>query len=89
MPVAIAPDETRMTSVPRACAAASASTMRPMRHAPSPLIEEDPTFTTTRRAARTSARVTCGHSSPSSSLRASRWVSSSARASALASMRSW
>ena len=54
MPVAMAPDDTRITSQPRPWAAASASTSRAICPALAPLIDEDPTLTTTRRARGTS-----------------------------------
>ncbi len=56
MPVAIAPDETRITSEPRPWAAASASTSAPIWPTFSPETEDDPTFTTMRRACGISAR---------------------------------
>ena len=67
MPVAIAPEDTSTTSVPRACAAASASTSGAILPAFSPLIDDEPTFTTMRRAAGMSARVTLVTRSHSSS----------------------
>ena len=120
MPVAIAPDETSTTSAPRSWAAARASTRGPIWPAFSPLMDEEPTFTTIRRACGISARCAGsllvsrrilvdgrlvhlvgvvgadfggGRSDPSASPSAHRPASrsrcSSARASALASMRSW
>src|SRR6185312_12086992 len=56
MPVAIAPDDTRMTSTPRPCAAERASMSGPIWAVLSPLTEEEPTLTTTRRACGTSSR---------------------------------
>ena len=57
MPVAIAPDDTSTTSAPRSCAAARASTSGPIWPALSPLIDDEPTFTTMRRAFGMSARL--------------------------------
>src|SRR6187397_1105156 len=56
MPVAIAPDETRMTSLPFACAAASASTSGSIWPTFGPLIDDEPTLTTMRRAPAISER---------------------------------
>src|SRR6478752_7486096 len=56
IPFAMAPDETSTTSVPRLWAAARASTIGLILWALSPLIEEDPTLTTTRRASGRSLR---------------------------------
>ena len=50
MPVAMAPDDTRITSLPRPWAAASASTSGPIWPTFGPDTDDDPTFTTMRRA---------------------------------------
>src|SRR5689334_3665035 len=55
MPVAIAPDDTRMISQPRACACARASTSGAICPTLGPLIDDEPTLTTTRLAPGTSA----------------------------------
>ncbi|OEI69093.1 hypothetical protein Cus16_0923 [Curtobacterium sp. ER1/6] len=59
-PVAIAPEDTRTTSVPRACAAAIASTSAAICPVLSPLTDDDPTLTTSRRARGTSCRRVTG-----------------------------
>ena len=88
----MAPDETSTTSVPLACASASASTIGWILPEFSPLIEDEPTLTTMRRAVGMSSRLKRGHAFSSSpgpiceDFAAIRSDSSSARASALASM---
>ncbi len=48
--MAMAPDDTRTTSAPRACTDAMASTRGAICPALPPLRDDDPTFTTMRRA---------------------------------------
>src|SRR3990170_779575 len=62
MPVAIAPDETSTTSDPRPWAVARASTRWPICPAFAPLIDDEPTLTTMRRALGISAREVMGPS---------------------------
>src|SRR6187402_1014089 len=52
----MAPDDTSTTSAPRAWVAARASTSGPICPALAPLIDDDPTFTTMRRACVTAVR---------------------------------
>src|SRR5690606_14725500 len=57
MPVAMAPEDTRTISHPRACALESACTIIGIRHDDSPLIDDEPTLTTSRAAFASSALV--------------------------------